>query len=133
MKKVLTFGVFDIIHRGHIRLFERAKQLGDFLIVAVQTDENILKYKPNTQIINSIEERVYMVKSIRFVDKVLCYDDVDEAVKTIDFDVLVLGEDQNHMGFQRAREWCSMHKKEVVVLERTKGISSTMLREIKSR
>ena len=80
-KRVLTFGVFDTLHRGHIRLFERARQYGDFLIVAVQTDENILKYKPGINIINTTEERVYMVGSIRYVDMVVCYDDVDQSIK----------------------------------------------------
>lgn len=129
MKKVLTFGVFDLLHRGHIRLFERAKQCGDYLIVAVQTSENILKYKPQTKIINTTEDRVYMVQSIRYVDEVLCYDDVDISIKKIDFDVFVRGEDQNHLGFQKAIEWCKLHGKEVITLERTKGISSSNIRE----
>lgn len=130
MRKVITFGVFDTLHRGHIRLFERAKQFGDYLIVAVQKDENILKYKPETHIVNSIDERLYMVSSIRFVDEVVCYDDVDSSIQTYDFDVFVKGEDQNHIGFQRAVEWCKIHGKEVVILERTKGISSTLIREL---
>ena len=130
MKRVLTFGVFDTLHRGHIRLFERARQYGDFLIVAVQTDENILKYKPGINIINTTEERVYMVGSIRYVDMVVCYDDVDQSIKSIDFDVFVKGEDQTHLGFQKAVEWCRNHGKEVIVLERTKGISSTQIRDI---
>lgn len=132
MKRILTVGVFDALHRGHIRLFERAKQCGDYLIVAVQTDENILKYKPQTQIINSTEERVYMVGSIKYVDEVICYDDVDKTVESVDFDVFVRGEDQNHSGFQKAIDWCQEHGKEVVTLTRTQGISSTIIREIKN-
>lgn len=132
MKRILTVGVFDTLHRGHIRLFERAKQYGDYLIVAVQTDENILKYKPQTQIINSTEERVYMVGSIKYVDEVICYDDVDKTVESVDFDVFVRGEDQNHSGFQKAIDWCQEHGKEVVTLTRTQGISSTIIREIKN-
>lgn len=129
MRKVLTFGVFDALHRGHIRLLERAKQHGDYLIVAVQTDENILKYKPGTLILNNTEERLYMVNSIRFVDEVISYDDVDRAIQTLDFDVFVRGEDQNHAGFKKATDWCIEHGKEVVVLERTQGISSTLIRQ----
>ena len=132
MKRILTVGVFDTLHRGHIRLFERAKKYGDYLIVAVQTDENILKYKPQTQIINSTEERVYMVGSIKYVDEVICYDDVDKTVESVDFDVFVRGEDQNHSGFQKAIDWCQEHGKEVVTLTRTQGISSTIIREIKN-
>ena len=132
MKKILTFGVFDTLHRGHIRLFERAKQFGDYLIVAVQTDENVLKYKPDAHLINTLDERLYMVNSIRYVDEVVCYDDVDNTIKLIEFDVFVIGEDQSHEGFQKAIEWCSKEGKDVVVLERTKGISSTQIRKTNS-
>jgi glycerol-3-phosphate cytidylyltransferase-like family protein len=89
----------------------------------------ILKYKPNTRVIYTTEERLYMVSTIRYVDEAVLYRDVDVDVKNIDFDVLVLGEDQNHAGFQRAIEWCRENGKEVVRLPRTEGISSTLLRE----
>lgn len=128
-KTVLTFGVYDMLHIGHILLFKRAKAYGDKLIAAVQDGEVILKYKPNTRVIYTTEERLYMVSTIRYVDEVVLYRDVDVDVKNIDFDVLVLGEDQNHAGFQRAIEWCRENGKEVVRLPRTEGISSTLLRE----
>ena len=128
-KTVLTFGVYDMLHIGHILLFKRAKEYGDKLIAAVQDGEVILKYKPNTHVIYTTEERLYMVSTIRYVDEVVLYRDVDVDVKNIEFDVLVLGEDQNHAGFQRAIEWCREHGKEVVRLPRTEGISSTLLRE----
>lgn len=128
MKKVFTVGVFDILHYGHIRLFERARELGGKLIVAVQDSGTILKYKPNTTIVNNTETRMYMVGSIRFVDDVIVYEDVDEIVKQVDFDVFAMGEDQNHQGFQRAARWCKDHGREVVIIPRTKGISSSFLR-----
>ena len=128
-KTVLTFGVYDMLHIGHILLFKRAKEYGDKLIAAVQDSEVILKYKPNTHVIYTTEERLYMVSTIRYVDEVALYRDVDVDVKTFDFDILVLGEDQNHSGFQRAIDWCREHGKEVVRLPRTEGISSTLLRE----
>ena len=128
-KTVLTFGVYDMLHIGHILLFKRAKEYGEKLIAAVQDGEVILKYKPNTRVIYTTEERLYMVSTIRYVDEVVLYRDVDVDVKNIDFDVLVLGEDQNHAGFQRAIEWCRENGKEVVRLPRTEGISSTLLRE----
>ena len=128
-KTVLTFGVYDMLHIGHILLFKRAKAYGDKLIAAVQDGEVILKYKPDTRVIYTTEERLYMVSTIRYVDEVALYRDVDVDVKNFDFDVLVLGEDQNHAGFQRAIEWCREHGKEVVRLPRTEGISSTLLRE----
>ena len=128
-KTALTFGVYDMMHIGHILLFKRAKEQGDKLIVAVQDGDFILKYKPDTRIIYTTEERLYMVSTIRYVDEVVTYQDVDKDIQHIAFDVLVLGQDQNHAGFQRAIEWCRQHGKEVVRLPRTEGISSTLLRE----
>ena len=128
-KTVLTFGVYDMMHIGHILLFKRAKERGDRLVVAVQDGDYILKYKPDTRIIYTTEERLYMVSTIRYVDEVVTYRDVDVDVQHIDFDILVLGQDQNHPGFQRAIQWCQEHGKEVVRLPRTEGISSTLLRE----
>lgn len=128
-KTVLTFGVYDMMHIGHILLFKRAKERGDRLIVAVQDGDYILKYKPNTRIIYTTEERLYMISTIRYVDEVITYRDVDVDIQNVDFDILVLGEDQNHAGFQRAIQWCKEHGKEVVRLPRTEGISSTLLRE----
>ena len=129
MKKVLTFGVYDMLHIGHMLLFKRAKALGDYLIVAVQDGECILKYKPGTEMVYSTDERLYMVSTIRYVDEVVTYRDVDVDIKDIDFDVFAVGEDQKHAGFQRAIQWCRDNGKEVVVLTRTEGISSTMLRQ----
>lgn len=130
MKTVLTFGVFDILHIGHVLLFRRARELGDRLIVAVQHDDSILKYKPNAQLVNSIENRLFMVESLRYVDETVTYNDVDEDIQTIDFNLLVVGGDQNHSGFQRAMEWCRTNGKEVVCLPRTEGISSSQIRGV---
>ena len=128
MKRVLTFGVYDMLHIGHMLLFQRAKALGDHLIVAVQDGEFIQKYKPGTEMIYTTDERLYMVGSVRYVDEVVTYKDVDVDIKGIDFDVFAVGQDQNHAGFQRAMQWCRDNGKEVVVIPRTEGISSTMLR-----
>ena len=129
MKKVFTVGVYDLLHLGHINLFKNARALGDELTVAVQTDECILKYKPEARMVNSTEKRLFMVSSIRYIDHVITYEDVDEIVKNVDFDIFAKGPDQIHAGFQRAVEWCKEHGKEVVIIPRTEGISSTMLRE----
>ena len=129
MKKILTFGVYDMLHIGHMLLFKRAKELGDYLIVAVQDGECILKYKPGTEMIYTTDERLYMVSAIRYVDEVVTYNDVDVDIQHIDFDVFVKGPDQCQAGFQRAVKWCEEHGKEVVTLPRTEGISSTMLRQ----
>ena len=117
-----------MMHIGHVLLFKHAKELGDYLIVAVQDGDLIRKYKPEADIVYSTAERLFMVDSIRYVDEVITYKDVDKDIKSIDFDVLAKGQDQSHPGFQRAVEWCLENGKEVVELPRTEGISSTMLR-----
>ena len=129
MKTVLTVGVYDMLHIGHILLFKRAKELGDKLIVAVQDSDVILKYKPGTNMIYTTEERMYMVSTIKYVDEVVVYRDVDKDIQNIEFDVFAKGPDQIHEGFQRAIKWCEDHDKEVVVIPRTEGISSSLLRE----
>lgn len=122
-----------MLHIGHILLFKKAKELLPCeecqLIVAVQDGDYILKYKPDIKIVYSTDERMFMVNSIRWVDKVIVYKDVDVDIQNIDFDVFVKGPDQQHAGFQRAVEWCKANGKEVIVIPRTEGISSTMLRE----
>lgn len=118
-----------MLHIGHILLFKRAKELGDKLVVAVQDGDYILKYKPGTQMVYSTEERLYMVSTIKYVDEVVVYRDVDIDIKNIGFDIFVRGEDQQHAGFQRAIQWCEQNGKEAVTLSRTEGISSTLLRE----
>ena len=128
-KTVLTFGVYDMLHIGHILLFQRARQLGERLVVAVQDGDCILKYKPEARMVYTTEERMFMVDAVRYVDEVVSYRDVDKDIEHIDFDILAKGPDQNHAGFQRAVEWCRKHGKEVVVIPRTEGISSTLLRE----
>lgn len=127
-KKVLTVGVYDLIHKGHVELFRRAKSLGDYLVVAVQSSEFISKYKPNSQVLNSTEDRMYMVRSIKWVDEVVVYEDVDEFIKIQDFDLFVAGPDQIHSGFKKAIKWCEENGKEFIVLGRTDGVSSSELK-----
>lgn len=125
MKKVITVGVFDYFHLGHLRLFENAKKLGDYLIVAVQDGDCILKTKPNAQVLYSTGQRCDLVKALRVVDEVVVYQDVDKILPTLDFDVFAIGADQVHAGFQRAVKWCEENGKEVVRLPRTPGICSS--------
>lgn len=131
MLRILTFGVFDLLHIGHILLFQHIKELQEdaYLVVAVQIDETIKKYKPNCEIVNNTEARMYMVHAVRFVDEVVTYTDVDKDIQHIDFDVFVKGPDQNHAGFQRAVKWCERNGKKVITIPRTEGISSSLLRE----
>ncbi|MDO4869046.1 MAG: adenylyltransferase/cytidyltransferase family protein [Bacillota bacterium] len=130
MKKVFTVGVYDYFHLGHLRLFKRAKALGDYLIVAVQEGDFILKFKPEANVLYSTEERIELVEAIKYVDEVVTYEAIDEDIKKHDFDVFAIGGDQNHEGFQRAVKWCEENGREVVRLTRTEGISST---DIKAR
>ena len=96
--------------------------------MAAQDSDYILKYKPNARVLNSTEDRKYMIKSIRYVDEVITYTDVDQIVKEVDFDVFVTGPDQTHEGFRRAIQWCEDHGKEHIVLGRTDGVSSSELK-----
>lgn len=123
--KVLTFGVFDYFHYGHLKLFEKAKALGDYLIVAVQKDEQIHKTKPDAKIMYSTAQRAEIVNAIRYVDAVIEYDQVDNTIKTVDFDIFAIGADQQHPGFQRAKAWCLANGKQVVLMERTPNICSS--------
>lgn len=125
MKKVITVGVFDYFHLGHLRLFENAKKLGDYLIVAVQDGECILKTKPNANVLYSTEQRVDLVSALRIVDEVIIYQDVDTILPEVEFDVFAIGGDQTHVGFQRAVKWCEENGKEVIRLPRTPGICSS--------
>ena len=131
MKKIFTVGVFDFLHLGHILLFKRAKRYGDYLIVAVQKD--VFKYKPNAKVVYNIRQRKDMVASVKYVDEVVTYSDVDKIIKKIDFDIFVKGLDQNHDGFKRATEYCRKTGKEIITLSRTKGVSSTKLRNLISK
>ena len=121
-------GVYDLLHIGHINLFRNARNFGDSLTVAVQESDVVLRYKPEAKLVYNTDERLYMVHSIRYVDEVITYRDVDEIVKQVDFDIFATGPDQIHSGFQRAFQWCREHGKQVVVVPRTEGISSTLLR-----
>lgn len=126
MKKILTFGVFDFFHLGHLRLFKQCKEYADYLIVAIQNEDYILKYKPNAKIMYTTEERVEMIEAIKLVDEVAVYDSVSiETLKKFDFDILALGEDHTGERFKIIEEWCKNNGKEVVRLKRTKGICST--------
>lgn len=126
--KVLTFGVFDYFHYGHLKLFERAKALGDYLTIAVQRTEEIHKTKPDAKILYSLEQRMEIIGAIKFVDSVVPYSQVAEDIKNIDFDILAVGPDQNHAGFKAAIDWCEKNGKQVIVLSRTPNICSSQIK-----
>ncbi len=129
MRKIITFGVFDYFHLGHLRLFKQCKVYGDYLIVGVQEEEYIKKFKAEATILYSTEERVEILEDIRSVDEVITYKELKpEVLKNIDFDILALGEDHIGKRFDDLCNWCNMNGKEVVRLKRTQGISSSAIK-----
>ena len=128
MKKVITYGTFDLLHIGHINILKRAKALGDYLIVAVSTDEfNLGKDKVCTI---SYEDRAEILRAIRYVDEVIPEKEWSQKVSDIvdnKVDTFVMGDDWKGK-FDELKEFC-----EVIYLPRTKGISTTHIKvELKS-
>lgn len=123
MKKVITYGTFDLLHWGHIRLLERARSLGDYLIVATSTDEfNALKHK---EAYHSFEHRKYILEAIKYVDKVIpesSWNQKISDVKKYNIDIFVMGDDWKGQ-FDFLKDYC-----EVVYLPRTNGISTSKIK-----
>ena len=127
MIKVITYGTYDLLHHGHIRLLERAKALGDYLIVGVTADDfDKTRGKINVQ--QSLIERIEAVKATGLADEIIIEEyegqKIDD-IKKYDVDIFTVGSDWIGK-FDYLNEYC-----EVVYLERTKGISSSELREEK--
>ena len=94
--KVWTNGCFDILHRGHVELFKYAKSLGDELMVGIDTDYKVELDKGNGKPINLLQDRVFMLESIKYVDKVISFDSTEDLRKTIRWykpDIMVIGSD----------------------------------------
>ena len=94
--RVWTNGCFDILHRGHIELFKYAKSLGSELVVGVDTDEKVKKDKSEDRPINNLQDRIYMLQSIKYIDKVISFDSTEDLRKTIRWykpDIMVIGSD----------------------------------------
>lgn len=129
MKKILTFGVFDYFHLGHLRLFKQCKLHADYLIVAVQDGDYILKFKPEAKICYTTQERVELLENLKVVDSVMVYDSICiSTLERIEFDILALGEDHRGGRFDDAEKWCIEHGKEVVHLKRTPNICSSNIK-----
>ncbi|WP_088052308.1 glycerol-3-phosphate cytidylyltransferase [Virgibacillus dakarensis] len=123
MKKVITYGTFDLLHTGHINLLRRAKTYGDYLIVAISTDEfNRLKDK---KAYYSFEQRKAILEAIRYVDKVIPENTWEQKVDDVlkyHIDVFVMGDDWKGK-FDFLNDYC-----QVVYLPRTVGISTTKIK-----
>lgn len=123
MKRVITYGTFDLLHYGHINLLKRAKQLGDYLIVALSTDEfNKVKGKESYF---SYEQRKLLLEAIKYVDEVIPEESWDQKINDVisyKIDVFVMGDDWKGK-FDFLKDYC-----EVVYLPRTPEISTTKIK-----
>ena len=101
MKKGITFGAFDLFHAGHILMLEEAKSVCDYLIVCIQSDPSLDRKEKNKPV-QSVVEREIQVSGCKFVDEVLIYDteeDLLEIIKTIDWDIRIIGEEYKDKEF----------------------------------
>ena len=124
MKKVITYGTYDLLHQGHINLLRRAKELGDYLIVGV-TNDNFDRERGKLNVRNNVLERVEAVKATGLADKIIIEDYIGQKIDDIqkyNIDIFAIGSDWEDK-FDYLNEYCK-----VVYLPRTEGISSTMLR-----
>lgn len=125
MKKVITYGTYDLLHQGHINLLRRAKELGDYLIVGV-TSDSFDRERGKLNVRNNVLERIEAVRQTGYADEIVIEDYVGQKIDDIQrfgVDIFAIGSDwQGH--FDYLKEFC-----QVVYLPRTEGISSTQLRE----
>lgn len=125
MRKVITYGTYDLFHVGHLNMLKRAKELGDYLIVAVSSDRFNWEEKQKKCFVKDVD-RAAIVEAIKYVDEVIFEDSWEqkkEDVKKYDVDVFVIGDDWKGE-FDFLKEYC-----EVVYLPRTQGISTTQIKE----
>ncbi|PQD96207.1 glycerol-3-phosphate cytidylyltransferase [Pradoshia eiseniae] len=124
MKKVITYGTFDLLHWGHINLLKRAKEMGDYLVVAISSDDfNKLKKKKSY---HSFENRKMILEAIRYVDEVIPENTWEQKIQDViehDIDIFVMGDDWKGK-FDFLKDYC-----EVVYLPRTIGISTTQIKK----
>lgn len=125
MKRVLTYGTFDLLHHGHIRLLKRAHALGDYLVVAVSTDEfNASKGK---RAYHDYATRKEIVEAIRYVDLVIperSWDQKLEDIEDYDIDIVAMGDDwADSDRFDYLKAYCDL-----VFLPRTEGISTSEMK-----
>lgn len=125
MKKVITYGTYDLLHQGHINLLRRAKEQGDYLIVGV-TSDSFDRGRGKLNVRNNVLERVEAVRQTGYADEIIIEDYLGQKIDDIqkyDVDVFAIGSDWEGK-FDYLNEYCK-----VVYLPRTEGVSSTMLRE----
>jgi|SRR5690625_1213246 len=123
LKKIITYGTFDLIHTGHINILRRAKEMGDYLIVAISTDDfNSLK---NKKAYHTFKNRKVVLEAIRYVDEVIPESSWSQKINDVvvhNIDIFVIGDDWEGE-FDFLKEYC-----EVVYLPRTIGVSTTKIK-----
>lgn len=124
MRKVITYGTFDLLHKGHVNILRRAKEQGDHLTVVLSSDEfNALKGK---KAYTSYEDRKFILEAIRYVDRVIPETTWEQKISDVvdnEIDIFVMGHDWEGK-FDFLKEYC-----EVLYLPRTEGISTTKIKE----
>lgn len=124
MKTVLTYGTFDLLHKGHVKILERSASMGDRLIVGLSTDEFNINQKGKRAYTN-FEDRKYMLEAIKYVDLVIPENNWKQKIHDIqkyDVDIFVIGNDWAGK-FDNLKEYV-----DVIYLERTDGISTTQIK-----
>lgn len=126
MKRVLTYGTYDLLHWGHIRLLKRARKKGDYLVVALSTGK--FNRKKGKKTYHNFKTRKRMLEAVRYVDLVIPEEEWDQKiddVKKYDIDVVVMGGDwEGDPRFEILKDHC-----EVIYLDRTDGISTTKIKQ----
>jgi len=130
MTIIATFGVWDLFHIGHLNLLEKAKGLGDKLIVGIATDELIESYKGKKAII-PYRQRKRIIDAIRYVDLTVPYSklDITELLGELSVDILVVGGDWGKLEGQQRYKKYMLERGRFVILPYTEGISTTRIKE----
>ncbi len=131
MKVGITFGVFDLLHAGHIMMLQEAKNNCDYLIVGLNTDPTY--FDPNqAKPTQSIVERFIQLEGCRFVDEIIPYEseqDLQDLLQTLPIDIRIIGEEYKHLDFT-GKEYCLREGIEIYYNKRSHRFSSSALREV---
>jgi D-beta-D-heptose 7-phosphate kinase/D-beta-D-heptose 1-phosphate adenosyltransferase len=122
-KVVFINGCFDILHRGHIEMFKYAKSLGDYLIVAIDSDSRVKELKGSSRPINNQSDRMYMLSSIKYVDEVKVFYteyELERLVQNASPDIMIVGSD-----YENKRVVGSQHAKDLKFFNRIQGYATT--------